>query len=115
MSTSQIRCHTESTLLDAIDRLARAASTCRIAVSYCGIGGYRFFPEAAVDRPENLLMVVDASDTAIKRGLTNPNGLLNLLGLTPQLRSLAGLHSKVFIFDKNVGWSAPPICPNHPS
>lgn len=100
--SAQVTLHTEQTQVDAILALARKASTCRVAVAYCGEAAHTFFPEAAAERPENLRVVIDASDAAVKRGLTNPKGVGHLLGLTAQLRSVEGLHAKVFLFDEKV-------------
>jgi PLD-like domain len=97
-----IRYHTEETVVKAIHRLAANASTCRVAVAYCGEAAHRFFPEAPAARPENFRIIVDASEPTVTHGLTNPRGLRHLLGLTRQVRSLKGLHAKVFVFDKEV-------------
>jgi hypothetical protein len=59
--------HTEETQIKAVHALARKASTCRVAVAYCGEAAYTFFPEAAADRPEDLRILIDASDAAVKR------------------------------------------------
>jgi hypothetical protein len=71
-------------------------------VGYCGEAAHRFFPEKPSARPEDLRIVVDASEQAVRRGLTNPKGVERLLGLTDGVRSLAGLHPKVFVFDEDV-------------
>ena len=68
------------------------------AVAYCGTAAHTFFPKAPADWPQDLRVIVDASETAVRRGLTNPIGVRHLLGLTSQVRSLACLHAKVFIF-----------------
>jgi phosphatidylserine/phosphatidylglycerophosphate/cardiolipin synthase-like enzyme len=99
MKKPGVRHHTEKTWIEAIHRLAAKSSICRVAVAYCGSEAYRFFPESPAARPEGLRLVVDASDDTVRRGLTNPKGLEHLLGLTTQLRTLAALHAKVFIFD----------------
>lgn len=100
--SARITPHTEKTQINAIHAQAREASTCRVAVAYCGEAAHMFFPEAAAERPENLRIIVDASDAAVRRGLTNPKGVAHLLGLTPQVRSVEGLHAKVFLFDERV-------------
>jgi hypothetical protein len=92
-------CHTEATHVAAIHRLAKESRICRVAVSYCGKHAYEFFPEALSLRPEDLRIIVDASEGTVAHGLTNPAGLTSLLGLTRQMRSVKGLHAKVFIFD----------------
>lgn len=102
VTNREIKNHTEQTWIEAIHRLAVTSSVCRVAVAYCGNEGYTFFPEKLADRPENLKVIIDASDDAVRRGLTNPEGLKRLLGLTPQLRTLKSLHAKVFIFDRRV-------------
>jgi PLD-like domain len=94
-----MRCHSEKTWIQAIDRLASSSSTCRIAVAYCGSKGYNFLPNKPADRPEDLRIVVDASDLAVRWGLTNPKGVKHLIGLPAQVRSCEGLHAKVYIFD----------------
>jgi hypothetical protein len=44
-------------------------------------------------------VIVDASEEAVRLGLTSPEGLKRLLDFT-QLRTLKSLHAKVFIFDR---------------
>jgi phosphatidylserine/phosphatidylglycerophosphate/cardiolipin synthase-like enzyme len=73
-----------------------------VAVAYCGEGVHRFFPEKPSAWPEDLRIIVDASEETVKRGLTNPKGIEHLLGLTDAVRSLHGLHAKVFVFDEDV-------------
>jgi hypothetical protein len=68
-------------------------------VAYCGEAAHQFFPERRDQLPHDLRIIVDASDTAVKWGLTNPKGLERLLGLTDQVKSLAGLHAKGWVFD----------------
>jgi len=97
---TRISCHTQQTWVAAIRRLAKAASTCRVAVAYCGNEGYEFFPDMPADLPEELRVIVDASEDSVRRGLTNPKGLDHLLGLPCELRSLKALHAKVLIFDQ---------------
>ena len=92
---------TEGTYVPAVQQQVKISRTCRVAVAYCGAKGASFFPEKAVDWPSDLQILVDASPTAVKRGLTNPNGVEKLLGITSQVRTLAGLHATVFIFDKS--------------
>ena len=99
MAISRVTFNTEQTWVQAIHRLAKSASTCRVAVAYCGREAYKFFPETPADRPEDLRIIVDASTPSVGRGLTNPDGVELLLGLTSQIRSLSALHAKVFIFD----------------
>lgn len=100
MATAGTTFLTEETIVDTLHRRMKEASVCRVAVSYCGEAAHRFFPEAEADRPEVLRILVDASPAAVARGLTNPKGLTHLLGLTQEVRWLAGLHSKAFIFDQ---------------
>lgn len=102
MRACPIRYHTEETVVEAVHRLAAKSSTCRVAVAYCGEAAHRFFPSAPAERPEDLRIIVDASESAVRRGLTNPKGVKHLLGLTNRVRSLAGLHAKVFVFDEEV-------------
>ena len=101
MQNSQILLHTEETLIDAIHRLTSKSSICRVAVAYCGEAVHQFFPEKPSARPEDLRIMVDASEQAVRCGLTNPKGLERLLGLTDEVRSLAGLHAKVWVFDED--------------
>ena len=113
--SAQIVHHTEKTQIKALHALARKASTCRVAVAYCGAAAHTFFPEVAAERPENLRILIDVSDAAVKRGLTNPKGVVHLLGLTAQVRSVEGLHAKVFLFDESVAdWSDRPTCQSRP-
>lgn len=91
--------HTEETVVDAIHSRLSRAEQCRIAVAYCGEAAYTFFPEKPAQRPNDLRILIDASDASIARGLTNPVGIEHLMGLTNKIRSLADLHAKVWIFD----------------
>jgi hypothetical protein len=99
MAINRVTLNTEQMWVQAIHRLAKSASTCRVAVAYCGREAYKFFPETPADRPEDLRIMVDASKPSVRRGLTNPEGIRHLLGLTGEIRSLTALHAKVFIFD----------------
>jgi len=92
----------EDSIVEALHRLIAQSSTCRVAVSYCGEAAYTFFPDTPARRPPDLRIIVDASETTVSRGLTNPRGIGHLLGLTSQIKSLAGLHAKAFIFDDRV-------------
>jgi hypothetical protein len=98
---SEVKHYCEDSIVEALKRLMSQSSTCRVAVAYCGAAAYKFFPESPALLPSDLRIVVDASEGTVKRGLTNPEGLLHLLGLTTQLRSLGGLHAKAFIFDES--------------
>jgi hypothetical protein len=100
MAIPRIAYHTEETWIQAIHLLAKSASVCRVAVAYCGEEAYKFFPEAPAERPEDLRIIVDASETAVRRGLTNPKGIEHLLGFSAKLKTLTALHAKVFIFDQ---------------
>jgi hypothetical protein len=99
MRPTRIRHHSEETVSQAILRLLSDCSTRRVAVAYCGEAAHQFFPERPEQRPHDLRIIIDACDTAVKWGLTNPKGIERLLGLTHQVRSLAGLHAKVWVFD----------------
>lgn len=101
LPTTRINHHTQETVVEAIHKLAGSSSVCRVAVAYCGKAAYKFFPESPAERPEDLRVIVDASEAAVRRGLTNPDGLLSLLGLNAEVRSLPGLHAKAFIFDRS--------------
>jgi len=96
----RITYHTSQTWVQAIHRLAKTASTCRVAVAYCGREAYKFFPELPAERPEDLRVIVDASEPVVRLGLTNAEGVKHLLGLPSQVRTLAALHAKVFVFDQ---------------
>ena len=61
-----------------------------------------FFPEKPSARPADLQIIVDPSESAVSHGLTNPNGIKHLLGLTTAIRSLKTLHAKMFVFDEDV-------------
>jgi hypothetical protein len=102
MSTTHPKIHTEETVTQTIRDLLSKCSSCRVAVSYCGEAAYRFFPEQPEHRPNDLRILVDASEAAVARGLTNPEGLNCLLGFTDNLKSLPGLHAKVWVFDKAI-------------
>jgi len=99
MTNPMVAYHTEETIVPAIHRLLKNTSVCRVAVAYCGADAFLFFPENPASRPQDLRIIVDASESTVSRGLTNPKGLTHLLGLTTQLCSLESLHAKVFIFD----------------
>jgi len=73
-----------------------------MAVAYCGEAAHRFFPEDPASRPLDLRIIVDASEAAVARGLTNPTGLARLRDLPSEVRSLGGLHAKAFIFDETI-------------
>ncbi len=94
-----IRHHSEQTVVKAILQLMSSSSTCRVAVAYCGQSAHLFFPERPEQRPPDLRVIIDASEAAVKWGLTNPKGIERLLGLTDQIKSLPGLHAKVWVFD----------------
>ena len=96
----EIKHYCQDTIVEALKRLIAQSSICRVAVAYCGSAAYKFFPESPASWPADLRIIVDASDSCVRRGLTNPKGLEHLLGLTSQLRSLEGLHAKAFIFDE---------------
>src|SRR5215470_12794883 len=99
---TRITHHTEQTLTRAIHRLARRSSILRVAVAYCGREAYTFFPEVSADRPEDLRVLIDASEPAVKLGLTNPEGIEHLLGLNATVKSLPGLHAKVLLFSSKM-------------
>jgi hypothetical protein len=90
---------TESDFAARVRELAGHATICRVAVGYCGAEGYTFFPEAAGDWPRDSRALVDASENAVRAGLTNPDGLTRLLGMGAVIKSIKGLHSKVYAFD----------------
>ena len=90
---------TESDFAARVRNLASHAAICRVAVGYCGAEGYTFFPEAPGDWPPEFRVLVDASENAVSAGLTNPDGLSRLLGLGATIKSIEGLHSKVYAFD----------------
>ncbi len=102
MAPRIIRHHSEETVAKAILRLMSVCSTCRVAVAYCGKEAHLFFPEKPEHRPHDLRIIVDASETAVKWGLTNPKGIERLLGLTDHVNSLPSLHAKVWVFDDKV-------------
>lgn len=89
---------TETTIQAAIADLTKRVDEVLVAVSYVGKDGYQFFPEKG--RPKRMFFLVDMSPKTVKRGLTNPMGVSKLLHLG-SVRSLEGLHSKVFIFGRN--------------
>jgi hypothetical protein len=61
--------------------------------------GFGIFPEK--HRPTHIRFVVDMSDQAVKRGLTNPAGVSRLCQIG-EVKSLDGLHAKVLLFDGKV-------------
>jgi len=89
---------TEAAIVAALHHRMKRTTECRVAVSYCGSAAHRFFPELEADRPEDLRILVDASPSAVARGLTSPEGLTRLLGLTTHVKWLQGLHAKMFVF-----------------
>ena len=86
---------TETTIQHAIADLTKKVDEVMVAVSYVGTDGDQFFPEKG--RPPRMFFLVDMSQQTVACGLTNPTGVSKLLHLG-SVRSLAGLHSKVFIF-----------------
>jgi len=81
--------------------ITRAAKNTRykslIAVAYFGQGGARLLPLS-----KGSLLLVDASDKAVKCGQTCPEELLKLYRKGVHIYSLENLHSKVFVIGNNL-------------
>lgn len=78
-------------------RLRRLARTCQrpafVAVAYFGKGGAKLLPLRQGSR-----LVVDASELAVKAGLTHPADLLKLQAKGVRVYSVQNLHAKVYVF-----------------
>jgi len=68
-----------------------------VAVAYFGQGGARMLP-----LKKGSLLLVDASEKAVKSGQTCPVELLKLYKKGVHIFSLANLHSKVFVIGNNL-------------
>lgn len=64
-----------------------------VAVAYCSTGARRLLPLL----PGSVL-VVDASEAAVKSGQTDPKELAKFVRAGVEVHSAAGLHAKVFVF-----------------
>ena len=75
---------------DITKTLKNDKSRAACAIGYVGINAWRYLPLKEGD-----LLVCDASPTAIRRGLTNPKGLVPYLNAGVNVFSREGLHAKV--------------------
>lgn len=64
-----------------------------VAVAYFGTGAAKRLP-----LKNGSILVVDASDRAVKSGQTNPAELIKLRKLGVRIFSMSNLHAKVFVF-----------------
>ncbi len=64
-----------------------------VAVAYFGTGAAKRLP-----LKKGSILVVDASEKAVKSGQTNPVELITLRGLGVRIFSMPNLHAKVFVF-----------------
>ena len=64
-----------------------------VAVAYFGTGAAKLLP-----LKKGSILVVDASDKAVKSGQTNPAELIKLRKLGVRIFSMSNLHAKVFVF-----------------
>ena len=64
-----------------------------VAVAYFGTGAAKRLP-----LKKGSILVVDASDKAVKSGQTNPAELIKLRKLGVRIFSMSNLHAKVFVF-----------------
>lgn len=69
-----------------------SSKPCYVAVAYFGRGAAKFLP-----LPEGSRIVVDASDRAVRSGLTCPDELLRLHRKGVKIYSMENLHAKVFV------------------
>jgi hypothetical protein len=76
----------------SLTRLARKQIG-HVAVAYLGKGAQRLLPLKA-----NSTLVVDASDAAVRSGLTDPVELMRYVRKGVRVHSAAALHAKVFVF-----------------
>jgi len=77
----------------AITRVARQSkSASHVAVAYLGTGASKMLPLKAGSR-----LVVDASQRAVKSGLTNPFELMKFYKRGVRIYSHGGLHAKIFV------------------
>lgn len=82
------------------ESISKAASTDRknyVAVAYFGTGGAKLLPLKKGD-----FMVVDASDSSVRSGATNPSELKKLLNRGVEIYSYPKLHSKVFLLGETL-------------
>ncbi|MGP8216392.1 MAG: phospholipase D-like domain-containing protein [Bacteroidia bacterium] len=70
----------------------RSASKCFVGVAYFGQNGARMLP-----LKKGSILVVDASERALKAGQTCPNELLNLYHKGVHIYSKEGLHAKLYL------------------
>jgi len=86
-------------------QLARGPA--HVAVAYFGSGASQLLPLLA-----NSLLVVDASDSAVKSGQTCPSDLLKLHRRGVRVHSHRNLHAKVYVFG-NVAFIGSPNVSRH--
>ena len=82
-------------------KITEAAHSARkpshVAVSYFGSYGHELLPLFPGSK-----IVVDASTHNVKKGIVNPNSLMELLSTGTRIFSLKNLHAKAFAFDRFV-------------
>jgi len=86
---------------DVWTQLTKAATSSRkpahIAVAYFGTSGAKLLP-----LPPGSVLVVDASEAAVRSGQTNPSELIKLYRKGVKIHSYEGLHAKVYVFGNAV-------------
>lgn len=85
----------------------QARRPAHVAVAYFGSGASRLLP-----LPKNSLLVVDASDAAVKSGQTCPFDLLKLHSRGIRVHSHRNLHAKVYVLG-NVAFIGSPNVSQH--
>lgn len=78
---------------DHICKRAKANKNRYVAVAYLGKNASKYLPLAAGD-----VLVIDASETCIRSGATNPLEIEKYIKKGVELFSYANLHAKVFVF-----------------
>lgn len=86
---------------DVWDHLTKATADSRkpayVAVAYFGSGGAKILP-----LPYGSVLVVDASEAAVRSGQTNPSELIKLYRKGVKIHSYEGLHAKVYVLGNAV-------------
>jgi hypothetical protein len=78
----------------AVLTAAAKRSAGHVAVAYFGAGAAKLLPLRS-----GSVLVVDASERAVKSGQTSPADLLALIKKGVRIHSIGNLHAKVFVFD----------------
>lgn len=77
--------------------IRKKPASCLIAVPYIGKGASKLLPLI-----EGSILVVDASESSVKNGTTNPYEIALLLKHGVSVHSVNNLHAKLYIIDKKM-------------